>query len=146
MLSDEVDFAPPPLAAEDTWSRFTSLSKTKQGGALFLEMLFCLISAICLLSSLHTGYATCPLIEMVFAGIFYWVYMNGHSERIPYLDWVWTDIFRCVTATVSLLVISLICIARGRTGSIAGGFTSITSTSCTLGANPRRHYQVGGHA
>ncbi|XP_041035541.1 proteolipid protein 2-like isoform X1 [Carcharodon carcharias] len=132
-----MDLAAVPAASHAGWSRFTSYAKTLQGGLILLEMLLCLSVAACCLWSYYIGYVACPLIEVIFAGIFYWVYMNGYDREASALNWSWTDIFRCVSAAVILLVISLINLSRRHVGNVLGGMTH-------LPIRPEQDYELHG--
>ncbi|XP_041035542.1 proteolipid protein 2-like isoform X2 [Carcharodon carcharias] len=127
-----MDLAAVPAASHAGWSRFTSYAKTLQGGLILLEMLLCLSVAACCLWSYYIGYVACPLIEVIFAGIFYWVYMNGYDREASALNWSWTDIFRCVSAAVILLVISLINLSRRHVGNVLGGLFGLTAITVFL--------------
>ncbi|XP_072344032.1 proteolipid protein 2-like [Scyliorhinus torazame] len=111
---------------------FLSYAQTRQGSLLLLEMVLCSAIAICNLYSYYVGYIACPLVELVFAGIFYWVYMNGYHRTMTSLNWTWTDIFRCVSAAVILLVISLINVTRRHAGNVIGGLFGFTAIAVFL--------------
>ncbi|XP_059805449.1 proteolipid protein 2-like isoform X2 [Hypanus sabinus] len=88
------------------------------------ERVFSLGLAIFFLASPQGAYVVCAVIELVFAGTFYWVYLNRYDQTIISFNWAWTDVFRCTGAAIIYLVIS---ISYGMSGNAAGLILSLVA-------------------
>ncbi|XP_037101967.1 proteolipid protein 2 [Syngnathus acus] len=97
--------------------------RTQKGLILAAEIVISLIVIICYAASLYGGYSTVAICEMVFAIIFFCIFMMELDKQFLLVNWLWTDLFRAVIGAVLYVITSLVCLVRasGDGGLIAGG-------------------------
>ncbi|XP_048873546.1 proteolipid protein 2-like [Brienomyrus brachyistius] len=93
--------------------RFITYSRTRKGRILLAETIISLVILICYSASIYSGYVTVAAIEMVFAGIFFFVFMMDWNKQMPFVSWIWSDFLRAVAGFVLYLITSLICVISG---------------------------------
>uniref|UniRef100_A0A1A8GIB8 Proteolipid protein 2 n=1 Tax=Nothobranchius korthausae TaxID=1143690 RepID=A0A1A8GIB8_9TELE len=100
-----------------------SYVKTQKGFILAAEILLGFIIMICYLASHFGGYSGVAICEMVFAIIFFVVFMNELDKRFHVIHWVWSDMFRASVGCLLYLITSLVCVIRvtGDGAHIAAG-------------------------
>ncbi|XP_029975741.1 proteolipid protein 2b [Salarias fasciatus] len=103
--------------------KLKSYAKTQKGFILAAEIILSLIVLICYAASRYGGYTAVAIIEMVFAIIFFGVFMMEIDKQFQLVNWVWSDLFRAGIGAVIYLITSLICVIGGRGDGalIAGG-------------------------
>ncbi|KAM9829685.1 proteolipid protein 2b [Syngnathus typhle] len=97
--------------------------RTQKGLILAAEIVISFIVIICYAASLYGGYSTVAICEMVFAIIFFCIFMMELDKQFLLVNWLWTDLFRAVIGAVLYVITSLVCLVRasGDGGLIAGG-------------------------
>ncbi|XP_020362291.1 proteolipid protein 2-like isoform X1 [Oncorhynchus kisutch] len=97
--------------------------KTRKGTILAAEILISFIILICYAASLYGGYSAVAICEMVFAIIFFVVFMMEMDKSIQVVNWVWSDLIRAAIGAALYLITSLICVigGSGDGARIAGG-------------------------
>lgn len=97
--------------------------KTQKGFLLAAEILVCLIIIICYAASRTGGYSSLAICEMVFAMVFFGIFMMELDKQFKLVNWVWSDLFRAGIGAVLFLIISLINVigGSGDGARIAGG-------------------------
>ncbi|XP_029912648.1 proteolipid protein 2b [Myripristis murdjan] len=100
-----------------------SYVKTKKGFILAAEILISFIVIICFAASVCGGYSAVAICEMIFAIIFFVVFMMQLDKQIQVVNWVWSDLIRAAIGAGLYIITSLIWIARGSGDGacIAGG-------------------------
>ncbi|KAI5622016.1 proteolipid protein 2 isoform X1, partial [Silurus asotus] len=85
--------------------------------------LLSLIVTICYAASLYNGYSTVGICELIFAAIFFGIFMMELDKQFLLVNWLWTDFFRAVIGAVLYILTSLICLIAGAGDGarIAGG-------------------------
>ncbi|KAM9351229.1 proteolipid protein 2b [Symphorus nematophorus] len=103
--------------------RLKSYAKTPKGFILAAEIFISLIVLICYAASHYGGYSAVAICEMVFAIIFFGVFMMELDKQFQVVNWVWSDLFRAAIGAGLYLITSLICVIRGAGDGalIAGG-------------------------
>lgn len=103
--------------------KLKSYIKTQKGAILAAEILISFIIIICYAASIYTGYSVTAICEMVFAIIFFVIFMMELDKQFLAVNWLWTDFFRAIIGAVLYLITSLICVIGGAGDSarIAGG-------------------------
>ncbi|XP_029520771.1 proteolipid protein 2b [Oncorhynchus nerka] len=96
--------------------------KTRKGTILAAEILISFIILICYAASLYGGYSAVAICEMVFAIIFFVVFMMEMDKSIK-INWIWSDFIRATIGAALYLITSLICVigGAGDGARIAGG-------------------------
>ncbi|KAG1925152.1 proteolipid protein 2 isoform X2 [Pimephales promelas] len=97
--------------------------RTRKGTILAAEILISFIILICYAASSYGGYTAVAICEMVFAIIFFIVFMLELNKQFVVVNWLWSDLFRAAVGAALYLITSLICVIGG-TGDgarIAGG-------------------------
>ncbi|XP_034097231.1 proteolipid protein 2 [Gymnodraco acuticeps] len=97
--------------------------KTPKGVILAAEIVVSLIVIICFASSNYGGYSTVAICKMIFAIIFFVIFMMEIDKQILVINWVWTDLLRAGIGAVLYIIVSLVSVIGG-TGDgarIAGG-------------------------
>uniref|UniRef100_A0A673XXE8 Proteolipid protein 2 n=1 Tax=Salmo trutta TaxID=8032 RepID=A0A673XXE8_SALTR len=84
--------------------------KTRKGTILAAEISY---HPNLLCWSFYGGYYGVAIGEMVFAIIFFVVFMMEMDKSIQVVNWVWSDIFRAAIGAALYLITSLICVTRG---------------------------------
>ncbi|CDQ60051.1 unnamed protein product [Oncorhynchus mykiss] len=97
--------------------------KTRKGTILAAEILISLIILICYAASSNGGYSAVAICEMVFAILFFVVFMMEMDKSVQVVNWVWSDLFRAAIGAALYTITSLICVIRGAGDGalIAGG-------------------------
>ncbi|XP_068605574.1 proteolipid protein 2b isoform X2 [Brachionichthys hirsutus] len=103
--------------------KLKSYVRTRKGTILAAEILVSFIVIICYAASQAGGYSAVAICEMVFAMIFFGVFMMELDKQFQVVNWVWSDLFRAAIGAVLYLITSLICVigAGGDGARIAGG-------------------------
>lgn len=103
--------------------KLMNYARTRKGTILAAEILLSFIILICYAASMYGGYTAVAICEMVFAIIFFVVYMLELDKQFLVVNWLWSDLFRAVIGAALYIITSLICVIGG-TGDgarIAGG-------------------------
>ncbi|XP_072305111.1 proteolipid protein 2b [Eucyclogobius newberryi] len=97
--------------------------KTQKGLILAVEIVLCFIIIICYAASLYAGYSTVAICEMIFAIVFFVIFMFGLDKQFQLVNWMWSDLFRAGIGAVLFIITSLVCVIRGAGDGalIAGG-------------------------
>ncbi|XP_062854678.1 proteolipid protein 2b [Trichomycterus rosablanca] len=97
--------------------------RTRKGTLLAVEILLSLIIMICYAASLYSGYSTVAICEMVFAIIFFVIFMMELDKQFQLVNWQWSDLFRAGIGALLYIITSLICVigGSGDGARIAGG-------------------------
>ncbi|TKC39707.1 hypothetical protein EI555_019486, partial [Monodon monoceros] len=140
------------LSAPGCWAACTNFSRTRKGILLFAEIswyasefaapnlnqspqpwelieapfhisfqILCLVILICFGAS-TSGYSFLSVIEMIFAAIFFVVYMCDLHTKIQFINWPWSDFFRTLVAVILYLITSIVVLVeRGNHSKIVAG-------------------------
>ncbi|XP_056102813.1 proteolipid protein 2b isoform X1 [Rhinichthys klamathensis goyatoka] len=97
--------------------------RTRKGTILAAEILISFIILVCYAASMYGGYTAVAICEMVFAIIFFIVYMMELDKQFLVVNWLWSDLFRAAIGAALYLITSLICVigGAGDGARIAGG-------------------------
>lgn len=97
--------------------------RTRKGTILAVEILLSFIIIICFAASLYGGYSALAICEMIFAIIFFVIFMMDLDKQIQFINWTWTDLFRAGIGAVLYIATSLFCVigGSGDGARIAGG-------------------------
>nr|XP_057907002.1 proteolipid protein 2b [Doryrhamphus excisus] len=97
--------------------------KTPKGFILAAEILISFIIIICYAASLYGGYSAVAICEMVFAMVFFGIFMMELDKQIQVVNWVWSDLFRAGIGAILYVITSLVCVigGAGDGARIAGG-------------------------
>lgn len=100
-----------------------SYVRTRKGTILAAEILISFIIIICYAASMYGGYSAVAICEMVFAIVFFVIFMMELDKSIQVVNWPWTDLFRAGIGALLYLITSLICVigGAGDGARIAGG-------------------------
>ncbi|XP_077571730.1 proteolipid protein 2-like [Stigmatopora nigra] len=103
--------------------RLNSYVRTQKGMILAAEMLLSIIVIICYAASSYGGYSTVAICELVFAAVFFGIFMMELDKQFKLVNWLWTDLFRAGIGAILYLITSLVgLIGGGGDGArIAGG-------------------------
>ncbi|XP_053705854.1 proteolipid protein 2b [Synchiropus splendidus] len=103
--------------------KFKSYVKTPKGFILAAEIILSLIIIICYAASHYGGYSAVAICEMVFAIVFFGVFMMELDKQFQLVNWVWSDLFRAGIGALLYIITSLICVigGSGDGARIAGG-------------------------
>lgn len=103
--------------------RLKSYVRTQKGFILAAEILISFIILICYASSLYGGYTAVAIGEMVFAIIFFIVFMMELDKQFQFVHWIWSDLIRAAIGAALYLITSLISVIQGgQDGArVAGG-------------------------
>ncbi|XP_049921276.1 proteolipid protein 2b [Epinephelus moara] len=103
--------------------KLKSYVRTQKGFILSTEIFISLIILICYAASVYGGYTAVAIIEMIFAMIFFGIFMMEMDKQIQVVNWVWSDLFRAGIGAGLYIITSLICVIRGAGDGalIAGG-------------------------
>ncbi|XP_072223562.1 proteolipid protein 2b [Leuresthes tenuis] len=109
--------------ANNCLEKLKSYVKTQKGFILSSEIIISFIILICYAASLYGGYSAVAICEMVFAIIFFIIFMMELDKQIQVVNWVWSDFFRAIIGAALYLITSLICVigGAGDGARIAGG-------------------------
>ncbi|XP_077473436.1 proteolipid protein 2-like [Stigmatopora argus] len=104
--------------------RLKSYVRTQKGMILAAEMLVSIVVIICYAASRYGGYSTVAICELVFAAVFFGIFMMDMDKQFKLVNWMWTDLFRAGIGTILYLITSLVNLIGGHSGDgarIAGG-------------------------
>ncbi|TSL97338.1 Prickle-like protein 3 [Bagarius yarrelli] len=119
LLSKMADTAANPSVVD----KLKAYIRTRKGTVLSAEILLSLICIICYAASRYGGYSAVPIFEMIFAIIFFVVFMMELDKQFQLINWVWSDLFRAGIGSLLYIITSLICVIGGSGDgvAIAGG-------------------------
>ncbi|XP_048065457.1 proteolipid protein 2 [Megalobrama amblycephala] len=112
-----------PVSATEQRTKFIWSPK---GMILALEIALCFITIICKATSLRC-YLWCPIVDLVWAIIIFIIYgMELQIRALP-----WTDFFRAITGSLTLLITSILCIswAFPSSGEVAGSIFGLLAAA-----------------
>lgn len=97
--------------------------KTQKGFILTAEIVISLIIIICYGASYSGGYSGVAICEMVFAMVFFGIFMMEMDKQFLMVNWLWSDLFRAGIGALLYLIVSLINVigGSGDGARIAGG-------------------------
>ncbi|XP_059359104.1 proteolipid protein 2-like [Carassius carassius] len=95
------------------FGKLTSYARTRKGTILAAEIILSFIILICYAISKYGGYTAVAICEMVFASIFFVVFMMDLDKQFLVVNWIWSDLIRAVIGAALYLITSLICVIRG---------------------------------
>ncbi|KAK2897319.1 hypothetical protein Q8A73_013699 [Channa argus] len=97
--------------------------RTQKGLILAAEIVISLIIIICYAASVYGGYSALAICEMIFAIVFFVIFMMDLDKQFILVNWLWTDFFRAGIGAILYIITSLICVFNGAKDSalIAGG-------------------------
>ncbi|XP_003963600.1 proteolipid protein 2b [Takifugu rubripes] len=103
--------------------KLKSYVRTQKGFILAAEILISFIIIICYAASQSGGYTAVAICEMVFAIVFFVIFMMELDKQIQVVNWVWSDLFRAGIGALLYIITSLICVigGSGDGARIAGG-------------------------
>ncbi|XP_066566190.1 proteolipid protein 2b [Amia ocellicauda] len=102
--------------------RLKSYIRTRKGALLAAEIGICLVVLICYAASSYGGYSAVAICEMIFAIIFFVIFMMEFDKQFAAISWPWSDFFRAIIGAGLFLITSLISVIGGGDGArIAGG-------------------------
>ncbi|CAN9516032.1 unnamed protein product [Ophioblennius macclurei] len=101
--------------------KLKSYVKTQKGFILAAEIILSLIVLICYAASVYGGYSAVAIIEMVFAIVFFCIFMMEFDKQFQLVNWVWSDLFRAGIGALIYIITSLICVIRGGDGAVIAG-------------------------
>ncbi|XP_008317479.1 proteolipid protein 2b [Cynoglossus semilaevis] len=112
-----------PASGGNIAEKLKSYVKTPKGFILAAEIVLSLIILICYAASLYGGYSAVAICEMIFAIVFFVIFMMELDKQIQVVSWVWSDLFRAGIGALIYLITSLICVigGAGDGARIAGG-------------------------
>uniref|UniRef100_A0A3Q3X4A7 Proteolipid protein 2 n=1 Tax=Mola mola TaxID=94237 RepID=A0A3Q3X4A7_MOLML len=107
----------------DCLDKLKSYVKTQKGFILCTEIVISLIIIICYAASWYRGLCTVAICEMIFAMVFFGIFMMEMDKQIRVVNWVWSDLFRAGIGAVLYIKTSLISMTTvaGDGAHIAGG-------------------------
>ncbi|XP_034552667.1 proteolipid protein 2 [Notolabrus celidotus] len=103
--------------------RLKSYVKTSKGLMLASEIVISFIIIICYAASSAGGFSTLAICEMIFAMVFFGIFMMELDKQFLMVNWMWSDLFRAGIGAVLYIITSLICVigGSGDGARIAGG-------------------------
>lgn len=103
--------------------KLKSYVKTPKGLILAGEIILSFIIIICYAASYYGGYSAVAICEMIFAMIFFGVFMMELDKQFQMISWIWSDFFRAAIGAGLYIITSLICVigGAGDGARIAGG-------------------------
>uniref|UniRef100_A0A8B9KER8 Proteolipid protein 2 n=1 Tax=Astyanax mexicanus TaxID=7994 RepID=A0A8B9KER8_ASTMX len=104
------------LSTKKIHDRLYKYTSTFSGTLLFIII-------ICFAASAYGGYSALAICEMIFAIIFFVIFMMDFDKQIQFINWTWTDLFRAGIGAVLYIATSLFCVigGSGDGARIAGG-------------------------
>uniref|UniRef100_A0A3Q3JNX9 Proteolipid protein 2 n=1 Tax=Monopterus albus TaxID=43700 RepID=A0A3Q3JNX9_MONAL len=114
-------------SAANCVEKLKSYVKTQKGLILAAEIVMSLcydfIIIICYAASRYGGYSAVAICEMIFAIVFFVIFMMELDKQIQVINWVWSDLFRAGIGAALYIITSLICVigGAGDGARIAGG-------------------------
>ncbi|NP_001231364.1 proteolipid protein 2 [Sus scrofa] len=120
------------LSAPGCWAACTNFSRTRKGFVLLAEIVVCLVILICF-SAATSGFSFLSVIEMIFAAVFFVIYMCDLHTKIQIINWPWSDFFRTLIAAILYLITSiLVLVEGGHSSKIAAGVLGLLA-ACLFG-------------
>ncbi|XP_077400985.1 proteolipid protein 2b [Vanacampus margaritifer] len=103
--------------------KLKSYVRTQKGIILAAEILISFIIIICYAASLYGGYSAVAICEMVFAMVFFGIFMMELDKQFQLVNWMWSDLFRAGIGALLYIITSLVCVigGAGDGARIAGG-------------------------
>ncbi|CAK6963852.1 proteolipid protein 2b [Scomber scombrus] len=103
--------------------RLKSYVRTQKGFILAGEMFISFIIIICYAASFYGGYSALAICEMIFAMVFFGIFMMDMDKQFTMVNWMWSDLFRAGIGAILYIITSLICVigGSGDGARIAGG-------------------------
>lgn len=97
--------------------------RTQKGIILAVEILLSFIIIICYAASYSGGYSAVAICEMVFAIVFFGIFMMELDKQFQLVNWVWSDLFRAGIGAILYIITSLISVIStgGDSARIVGG-------------------------
>ncbi|TKC38347.1 hypothetical protein EI555_008364 [Monodon monoceros] len=89
-------------SAPHCWTTCTNFLCTQKGSLLFAEIILCLV-ILTLFSASTAGYSYLSVIELIFASIFFVVYMCDLHTKVQFIHWPWMAILYLITSIVVLV-------------------------------------------
>ncbi|KAM9475335.1 proteolipid protein 2b [Clarias gariepinus] len=110
-------------ASPSAVDKLKAYMRTRKGTILSVEILLSLIVIICYAASRYGGFSAVAICEMVFAIIFFVVFMMELDKQFLLVNWLWSDLFRAAIGALLYIITSLICVigGAGDGARIAGG-------------------------
>lgn len=110
-------------AGANCLEKMKSYVKTQKGFILAGEIVISFIIIICYAASMYSGYSAIAICEMIFAMIFFGIFMMDLDKQFQLVNWVWSDLFRAIIGAVLYIITSLVCVigGAGDGARIAGG-------------------------
>ncbi|XP_034028883.1 proteolipid protein 2 [Thalassophryne amazonica] len=107
--------------------RLTSYVKTQKGIILAAEIFISFIVIICYAASYTGGYSAVAICEMIFAMIFFGIFMMDMDKQIQIINWVWTDLIRAGIGAILYVIVFLTGVIGGHNDGarIAGAVFSL---------------------
>ncbi|XP_061530315.1 proteolipid protein 2b [Phycodurus eques] len=103
--------------------KLKSYVRTQKGMILAAEIFISIIIIICYAASLYGGYSAVAICEMVFAMVFFGIFMMEMDKQFQLVNWMWSDLFRAGIGAILYVITSLMCVigGAGDGARIAGG-------------------------
>ncbi|XP_051914195.1 proteolipid protein 2b [Hippocampus zosterae] len=103
--------------------KLKSYVRTQKGCILAAEILISFIIIICYAASRYGGYSAVAICEMVFAMVFFGIFMMDLDKQFQLVNWMWSDLFRAGIGALLYIITSLVCVigGAGDGARIAGG-------------------------
>ncbi|XP_077369464.1 proteolipid protein 2b [Festucalex cinctus] len=103
--------------------KLKSYVRTQKGCILAAEILISFIIIICYAASLYGGYSAVAICEMIFAMVFFGIFMMELDKQFQLVNWMWSDLFRAGIGAILYIITSLVCVigGAGDGARIAGG-------------------------
>ncbi|KAK1786937.1 hypothetical protein P4O66_017311 [Electrophorus voltai] len=97
--------------------------RTRKGTILAVETVLSFIMLFCYAASYYGGYSAVPICGMIFAIIFFVIFMMELDKQLLFVNWLWTDFSRAAIGGLLYIITSLFCVAGGSGDGarIAGG-------------------------
>lgn len=126
MMADTTASSPAANCVE----KMLSYVRTRKGVTLASEIVLSFIILICYAASYYGGTSAVAICEMIFAIVFFVVFMMELDKQIQVVNWVWSDLLRAGTGAVVYIISSLISvIGGGGDGSrMAGGVLGLIAS------------------
>ncbi|XP_019720749.1 proteolipid protein 2b [Hippocampus comes] len=103
--------------------KLKSYVRTQKGCILAAEILISFIIIICYAASRYGGYSAVAICEMIFAMVFFGIFMMDLDKQFQLVNWMWSDLFRAGIGALLYIITSLVCVigGAGDGARIAGG-------------------------
>nr|XP_043886833.1 CKLF-like MARVEL transmembrane domain-containing protein 3 [Solea senegalensis] len=87
-------------------------ASSRKGMLLIAEVVLSFISFVCFAASTAAGFVTIPLVEFLAALFLLFAYSTKFYERFQSFFWPLMDFMRCVTASITFFIISIIAVSK----------------------------------